>query len=648
MGSMKSARTATIEHRASAEGEDGLLEMAIASEAPYERWWGTEILRCDAASVDLTRLADGRHPLLLNHDTERQIGVVKRAWIGEDRMVRGAVKFSRSELGQEIKQDVEDDIRTLISVGYEIMDLEEVERAADGSYTVKRSLTAAQFETEMRALHGETFHRAGPAAARGQGAEPPVFVVTRWQPFEASVVPIPADVTVGIGRAGSPAAPAVPAIPPITPPEKTMSDLKTIDNGAEERARVAAIRDVAKAFAKYNVGDLALEYIGEQKSLAEFQGAVMARMQSSHTAGAVGSADGAIGLSEKEAQRYSFFRAINALSDPTGGGLATAGFELEVHRAMEKKLGRSAEKNRILVPYEVQTRSFDPRMDPRQKRDLTVGTSSAGGYLVGTQNTSFIEVARNRSVAMRMGATMLSGLTGNITIPKQTGAATAYWLANEGTAITESQQTLGQLALSPKNVGAYTEVSRQLTLQSSPSAEAMVMNDLAAVVGLAIDSGILSGSGSSGQPTGITNTGSIGSVTGTSLDYADILEFQTDVAGGNNLVNPGTAGYVTTAAVAALLMQRVKFSSTASPLWEGNIYDGAMGGFKAMSSGQVAAATMIYGDFSQVVLAEWGVLELEVNPYANFAAGIIGVRAIATVDVGVRYAGSFSVASSIT
>ena len=632
---MKSARTATIEHRASAEGEDGLLEMAIASEAPYERWWGTEILRCDAASVDLTRLGDGRHPLLLNHDTERQIGVVKRAWIGEDRMVRGAVKFSRSELGQEIKQDVEDDIRTLISVGYEIMDLEEVERAADGSYTVKRSLTAAQFETEMRAKHGDTFHRAGPAAARGQGAEPPVFVVTRWQPFEASVVPIPADVTVGIGRAGSPAAVAAPAIPSITPPEKTMSDPKVIDNGAEERARVAAIRDVAKAFAKYNVGDLALEYIGEQKSLAEFQGAVMARMQSSHSANAAG-ADGAIGLTEKEAKRYSVFRAISALSDPTGGALANAGFELEVHRAMEKKLGRNAEKNRILVPYEV------------QKRDLTVATSSAGGYLVGTQNTSFIEIARARSVAMRMGATMLSGLTGNITIPKQTGAATAYWLSNEGTAITESQQTLGQLALSPKNVGAYTEISRQLMLQSSPSAEGMVMTDLAAVVGLAIDSGVLSGSGSSGQPTGITNTGSIGSVTGGSIAYAGILEFQTDVAAGNNLFNAGAAGYVTTPAVAALLLARQRFSSTDTPLWVGNVYDGNVSGFKAMSSTQVASATMIFGDWSQVVVAEWGVLELEVNPYANFAAGIVGVRAIATIDVGVRYAGSFSVASSIT
>ena len=631
MGGMNYQRTQHIEQRAA---EDGLIDMAIASEAPYERWWGIEVLSCAPEAIDLTRLGDGRHPLLLNHCVEDQVGVIARAWV-DNKVLRGAAKFSRSTDGQEALMDVQDGIRTLVSVGYEINEIQEVEPTPlpDGSWQVKRSLTAAQFETEMRALYGDTFHRAGPAAQRAMGAEPPTFLVTRWTPFEASLVAIPADVTVGVGRAQESATPAAPVPPSITPPEQKMTQVT--DHAAEEKARVSAIRDVAKQFAKYNVGELALEHIGEGKSLAEFQNAVMARMTSAHTTDATGSA-GAIGLSEKEAGRYSMFRAINALSDPTGGALANAGFELEVHRAMEKKLGRSAEKNRILVPYEV------------QKRDLTVATASAGGYLVGTQNMSFIEIARARSVAMRMGATSLPNMSGNVTIPKQTGAATAYWLPNEATAITESQQTLGQLALSPKNVGAYTEISRQLTMQSSPSAEMMVMTDLAAVVGLAIDAGVLSGSGSSGQPTGITNTGSIGSVTGTSLAYAGVLEFQTDVAAGNNMFNAGAAGYVTTPSVAALLMARQRFSSTDTPLWNGNVYDGTMSGFKAMSSTQVGSATMIFGDFSQVVVAEWGVLELEVNPYANFAAGIIGVRAIATIDVGVRYAGSFSVATSIT
>jgi HK97 family phage major capsid protein len=172
------------------------------------------------------------------------------------------------------------------------------------------------------------------------------------------------------------------------------------------------------------------------------------------------------------------------------------------------------------------------------------------------------------------------------------------------------------------------------------------MADLAQVLAIAIDAAVLSGSGAGGQPTGITNTAGIGSVTGTTLGYAGLLEFQTDVAGAN--VQPLTGGYVTTPTVAALMMQRVKFTGTASPCWEGNVWDGQMCGFRAMSSLQMAAATMLFGDWSQVIVGEWGTLELDVNPYANFQAAITGFRAIVTIDCGLRYAGAFALASTIT
>jgi HK97 family phage major capsid protein len=219
-------------------------------------------------------------------------------------------------------------------------------------------------------------------------------------------------------------------------------------------------------------------------------------------------------------------------------------------------------------------------------------------------------------------------------------------LANEAATITESQQTFVQLSLTPKSVGAYTEISRQLLLQSSPGAEGIVSNDLSRVVALAADLAVINGSGASGQPTGIINTAGIGSVTGTTLGYPGILEFQTDVAGSN--VTPASGGYVTTPAVAALMMQRVKFTNTASPLWEGNVWDGSMSGFNAMSSNQMPAANMLFGDWAEVVVGEWGVLEIEVNPYANFQAGIVGVRAIYSLDVAVQRPFAFALATTIT
>lgn len=412
-----------------------------------------------------------------------------------------------------------------------------------------------------------------------------------------------------------------------------MSDsvIEVQNHAAEEKARVTAIRATAEAYAKYGAKDLALEYIAEGKSLPDFQNAVMTLMATSHTAdaGAAG-----IGLGKKEVQRYSVLRAIRAMVDKDW---TSAAFERECHKEILKRAGLDeAPNNGFYVPYEI------------QKRDLSSGSPSAGGYLVATDNLggSFIDMLRNRAVVAKLGATMLPGLQGNVTIPKQTGANTAYWLTNETTAITEGNLTLGQLALAPKNVGAYQEISRQLMLQSSPAADALVMNDLAKVLALAIDSAAINGSGSSGQPTGVINTAGIGSVTGTSIALAGIIEFQTDVAGGNALAE--NCGYLTTPLIAGLLAARQRFSSTDTPLWEGNILDGKVLGFRAMSSLQCPTGDILFGDFSQVVIGEWGMLEIALNPYANFTAAITGVRAIQTVDVGVRQAGAFSLATSAT
>lgn len=343
-----------------------------------------------------------------------------------------------------------------------------------------------------------------------------------------------------------------------------------------------------------------------------------------------------LGLAPKEIARYSILRAINAVANKDW---KNAGFEREAHLAMQRIHGESEREGSFYVPS-----------DLLATRDLTSGIGSGGGYLVGTDNlgSSFIDLLRNRLVCAQMGAIFMPGLHGNITIPKQAGANSAYWLANEATGITEGNMSLGQLALTPKNVGAYQEISRQLMLQSNPAVDALVMNDLAKTVALAIDAAALSGSGASGQPTGIINTAGIGGVTGTSMGYAGIMEFQTDVAGSNALTDADTVGYVTTPSVAGLLKQRQRFTSTDSPLWEGTLYEGTMAGFKAMSSAQMAAATMLFGDWSQLVIGEWGVLEISVNPFADFKAGIIGVRAIQTVDVGIRVPGAFSLATSIT
>jgi HK97 family phage major capsid protein len=355
-----------------------------------------------------------------------------------------------------------------------------------------------------------------------------------------------------------------------------------------------------------------------------------------------------IGLTERETKRFSFARAIVACVD---NNWVNAPFELECSKEVAKKLNKVMDQNRFFVPFEVLERPVDLQMlarmrplSPAVQRDLSVAYGG-GAYLVETTNVGFIEMLRNRSVCMRMGARRLSGLVGNVTIPKQSGAGTAYWLTSETAAPTESNPTILQVVMTPKTVGAYTEISRQLMLQSSPGAEGIVTDDLAQIVAIAADLAGLSGTGLAGQPLGIIHTPLIGDVTGTSIGYAGALEFQSDVAGSN--VTPIRGGYVTYPAGAVILMTEMKVANAFSPLWEGNVWDGQMCGFPAMSSNQLAAG-LIFGDWQELVIGEWGVLEVEVNPFANFAAGIIGIRALYSLDTALRRAVAFSYSSAIT
>lgn len=572
--------------RAAVNEEARTVEIAFSSEEAYDRYWGREILDHSPNSIRLGRLTTGG-PLLMDHDSRDHVGVIESVQIGADRVGRAVVRFGKSERASEVYQDVLDGIRRNVSVGYVIH---------------KAQLTE-------------------------KGEDIDTYRVTDWEPFECSLVSVPADPTVGVGRSAD-----------FIIEERNFAMTQVTENAPDVAKLQAEARDAEKSRAstiiaigeQFKIQSLAAEALRAGDSVDAFREKAMNHLSSQP----LPAPSAQLGLTAGETKRYSVLRAIRAMVDRDW---SNAGFERECHKAICQRAGvAEAGNGGFYIPYEAQT------------RDMTAGTGNAGGYLVATDNlgSSFIDLLRKRALVAKLGATMLPGLVGNVTIPKLTAGGTAYWLSTEATAITEAQQTLGQLSLSPKNVGAYTEISRQLMMQSSPAADGLVMNDLAKVLALAIDLAALEGSGASGQPTGISQTAGIGSVTGTSLAYAGILEFQTDVAGSEALAE--NCAYVTTPAVAALLLARQRFTSTDSPLWEGNVLDGKMSGFRAAATNQVTAASMVFGDFSQVVIGEWGMLEIALNPYANFAAAISGIRAIQTVDVGVRIAGAFSRSTSIT
>jgi HK97 family phage major capsid protein/HK97 family phage prohead protease len=595
--------------------------LAFASETPYERWWGIEILDCTSTAMRQGRLRSGAN-LLCDHDSRDVVGVIESVEIGADRVGRAVVRFGKSVRAEEVWQDVIGGIRRSVSVGYMIHKAQLVE-TKDGVETYR---------------------------------------VTDWEPFEVSLVSVPADASVGVGRSATPAqadkglcvtvnvevevedpaedpaedaseppepAEATPAITPSSSQEKTMSAIETTEvrNHAAEISKVAATIPGG--------AEMAMSAIQRGLTVEAFQREALEKLASKP----VPTAD--VGLTSTETKRYSVMRAINALANPGDASVQrAAAFERECSEAAAAKQGKQARG--FMVPYEV------------QKRDLVQGTPTAGGNLVQTDLLAgnFIDALRNAMVLSGLGVRMLTGLQGQIAIPKLTGAATAYWVA-ENTAPTESQQTVGQVTMSPKTVGAFTDISRRLINQSSLDVEAMVQNDIATVLGLAIQQAAISGSGASNQPSGLltlVTPGVIGGTNGLAPTWAHQVALETAVAVANADVS--SLAYLTNAKVRGKLKSTEKATGTTGNfIWsEGStpingyqtaITNAVPSNLVKGTSGAVCSA-ILFGNFSDLIIGMWGGLDLMVDPYTGSTAGTIRVVALQDVDVAVRNVESFA------
>ena len=335
-------------------------------------------------------------------------------------------------------------------------------------------------------------------------------------------------------------------------------------------------------------------------------------------------------MNANEEKQYSFKRLIAALADPQNKrAQADAAFEFECHNALVDQRGEVIHEGSsgIQIPHNV------------LKRTLTTGANAGGEFVETEVEKDFISLLRSNLVIEKMGARMLTDLNGNVDIPSITAGSTATWLATEETDTSNSEPTTGAVQLRPKSVGVYVDLGRNLIKQSSNDVEGWIRSELAEAVAEAIDIAAIEGSGAGGQPTGIKNTGSIGSVTFGAADptFAEIVALETAVAAANG--DRGNLGYLMDATMRGALKTTEKASGTGQFVWEnGNTVNGYATGV----SNNVTDGDVFFGNFNDLVLAMWGGLSLIVDPYSLSRRGGVRVVAIQTVDVGVRRAGSFA------
>jgi len=599
-------RKATLKQTA-IDAEARTVEVAFSSEQPVADWPGVKHILDHGAGVDLARLNDGA-PVLMNHDTRSHVGVVDRAWIGEDRIGRALLRFGKGALASEVFQDVQDGVRRHISVGASI-DEDSIERVSDGLYRIMR-----------------------------------------WEPSEISFASVPADHKLGVGRskrddaqpehvtvtdnANDPAATTAVAIERAQR-EAREDELKRVNSilkiGQEFKCMDFAQEAITTGLAVHEVqrkaGDLYFE--AKKKEIEEYESGELDPITR-------------IGMSKGEVKRFSISRAMNAILE---GRREDASFEFECSNEIARILDR--DPRGIFIPMDVQERAYTRG---NIRREMTAGTATEGAELVGTEHQpqNFIEQLRVQVQAIRMGARLLTGLRQSVSIPLKSAGATFAWLAESGT-VTLSDHTTGALTLSPKTIGGGTQASRRLMKQSLPAVDDLIMQDLTEGAAETVDLGIIQGSGASNQPTGITQTSGVNTQIVNPNDaptWAEVVGFETALAADNAL--KGALAWVVRSPWTGFCKVTEKSSGSGRFIMEAEAGSpfgpyGTLNGYPVGVQNAITTGTAIFGNWNEALVGMWGVLDLRPDPYGAANADAMIIRAFQDIDVGVRHAVSFCV-----
>lgn len=588
--------------------ETRTVRVGVSSEEPVKRSFGMEVIDHSRESMNLDFLNSGRAPLLLDHDMERQIGVVESVELDEEaRRLRAVVRFGKSDRSSEIFDDVADGIRQNISVGYRV----------DGRVERKD--------------------------------DPDEYYRVATTPMEISIVSIPADQSslVGVGRSNS-----EPLSATIQTEEKEMSeiDMDAVRQEAAKAARKDA-KEIMTLARKHNRADLGEDAIGRGVSVDEFRGELLDVIGNEPLETPAHVVD----MPVKEQREYSLARMIRAQAT---GDWSEAGFEREMADEVQRRTGRAARG--VYVP------DFAWRAGAMATAATgAVGDENVVDNFIPTvhRGDMFIEALRARQVMANLGVTFMGGLTNRIKMPKFSAGATAAFVEELGNVADQSQTDAG-VTLQPRTMGAYVDISRLALKESVPALDRIVQDDLLRAAADLIESAAISGSGSGGAPTGILNNGDVGNVdisAGTdvaALTWADLTDLVKTVEDADGVINAQTLGWLSNPKVKAKMANTVKVSSTDSIMLLNDPWNSIYGYRAEFTSnvpsnlnpgdGGTDASALIFGDFSQLIVGLFGGADIMIDETTGGLAGTTRIIMHQDIDVAIRHGASFAITDEVS
>lgn len=644
-------------------GDDGTIRLSISSDTPYLRYdWLRgeefyEVLDHRPGGMDATRLQAGA-ALLFNHDRDVQLGTINNPELRDGRCYVQA-KISAAPDVESFRIRVQEKILKDSSVGYQIDDHGEEIDEKDGIPVIR----------------------------------------FKWFPHEASLVTIPADITVGTGRCRhhnhewnlAPDAPddkvalkeieiagkkdVAPVLnndkthsqeretsqereknmeteTPTKPQQKEVPQVDPIKVGEdavrEFQGRCQKIDDYVNALKNPAWQEVAREVAAKHKggkaNFDEFRTEALNSFEKSGAVTIPEKGEG-LGLSKKDKEQFSLMRAIRTLAAKR----PLDGREREISDAAAKAAKLEARPDAIYLPSDISeydmTRDnpeFNARAFESFMRSVNVTAGTSGGFTVATAMGSMIEMLRNKTVLDRAGVTTISGLHGDLGFPVQTGGATAYWVSEEE-CVTDSAPTFAQKTLTPHRLSASIPFTTQFLAQTSLNAEQFLRNELMTVASLKIDNAGLEGTGVGGEPLGVKNTpGVLTDITfGGAAEWGDIVGFETYIA--TNNADIGTIAFIVSTATRGKWKTILRV--TAGAAGDFLIKDNEANGYPVYATNQLSDNTVYFGVWSQLIHAMWDTQEIIVDPYALKKCGGIEITYNSFHDFLVRQPKAFEVST---
>lgn len=599
-----------------------IVRATVSSETPYPRtmWdeenkaWvrGHEVLGHAKGEIDESRMKDG----LVIQDTHwgDQIGIIRKPEL-KDGKLGGVIEFGCGERAQEIARDAAAGIRRNMSVGYIVREYKKVGKAEDGL---------------------------------------PIFRVTKWTPYEASFVNVPADTNIGVGRvadtadegSGDVVRAAVVEPSAVTPKEKEM-DVKTIAAlmAKAERAHMKAADVSAMIEAGKTETEIANEIAERACAYADELAKKHAQPESQRKTVIFDGGD-----ERKIVKEYNLLNVIRALAKD---GSPDVGFEREISDQIAK--AQHKEARGFYIPEAVLVRAI-------------TGKTNVTGEIVGngaaTVETSllasqYIDELVATTVLGAAGVQTVGGLVGDISIPKGT-AVTAGWIAEKDNAPTKTP-TFSQVPGTPHTAAANAILSRRLVIQSSLAVQNLVARLILEAIGRAVEAAAFDGTGTNNQPTGLSATTGVGAVTmakdaPTKANLVDFWEkvYTANAAGAN-------MKYIGSPAVKALLCKTLDITTVSngkagdSAAIVGGVgagylcsKDAKVEGFDFLMSALCNAKKLYFGNWAEILMCFWSGVDMTVDPYTYSAKGAWQVTAFQDCDVIVRHPAAFAIGTALS